>query len=569
MICLSVFETTVLGSIAFFASAISDMERVIQSNYLIYLENFTGANFSLDSKQLIIFLSITVVILVILKNFFQAFVNYWSIRFAALVEGIFGEKILTGILNMPYEWHLSQNSSDLLLVSANWRSFIGRKFIYLLIQLIADMLLIIIMLTTLLIVQPIVSIFIISIIGASNYILFTIVRRKLDVVALQSLNLDQKINQQATKMIHGFKDVKISGKQKVFIDQYRLDLYQLSKIQAYQQVISGIPVWLLELIGFLMISFSICFMLFVMNFSVARVSGTVTLLAVTAWRVLPAFSRILSKISTMRNVIPYIEKIMAYHSEIESNHKNKHHNAETVIGDFSNNIQFKNVSFLYKNSTRYALKNVTLTIQKGSTIGIIGRSGSGKSTFVDILTGLLSPTQGHIYIDNECIDRYDLRIQWMTKLGYVPQTPYIFDGTIAENIAFEIDPKNINKQKVLECCHMAAMDDFINDLPHGLDSNIGERGVRLSGGQRQRVSIARALYQDPEIIIFDEATSALDEKNEKAIQQTISRLRGKQTLLIVAHRLTTVESCDIIYQFNQGKVEKKGLPNEILHSVND
>jgi len=565
MICLSVIETFVLGSIAFFASAISDTDKVLKSEYLAFIWNLFNLDFSINSKQLIIFLSIAVVFLIALKNIFQATVNYWSIRFAALIEGILGKKLLSGILDMPYEWHLTQNSADLILVSANWRVFIGRRFIFSFLQIIADILLVNIMLITLLIVQPLVSLIVIFILGTTSFLLFTSVRRKLDTIALKSRDYDQDINKQATKMIHGFKDVKISGKQNVFMNLYGNDLYNLSKLQGMQQLISGLPTWILETIGFFMISFSICFMLFFLDFSVARVSGTITLLAVTAWRVLPALNRILSKLSGIRNSLPYVEKILSYHKEIESNYRiNPLNNKINTKIDFEQIISLKNVSFTYKDSEQYALKDINLTIKKGSIIGIIGRSGAGKSTFVDIITGLLSPSYGKLLIDETILDNYDLRMAWMTKLGYVPQTPYIFDGTLAENIAFEMDGKNIDKNQVIKCCHMAAMDDFFNNLPLGIDSYIGERGIRLSGGQRQRVSIARALYQEPELIIFDEATSALDTENEKAIQDTIYGLRGKQTMIVVSHRLTTVESCDILYEFDQGIIKNMGTPQEVL-----
>jgi ABC-type bacteriocin/lantibiotic exporter with double-glycine peptidase domain len=214
------------------------------------------------------------------------------------------------------------------------------------------------------------------------------------------------------------------------------------------------------------------------------------------------------------------------------------------------------------------LNQISLSINKGDVIGIIGASGAGKSTFFDIITGLLVPSHGKFLIDELELQTCSQRMAWMTKLGYVPQTPYIFDGTIAENIAFEMDRKNIDTNQVLKCCHMAAMDDFLDDfldeLPLGIESYIGERGVRLSGGQRQRVSIARALYQQPELLIFDEATSALDNTNEKAIQNTIYSLRGKQTMIIVAHRLTTVASCDIIYEFDQGELKRWGRPEDVL-----
>jgi len=568
MICMSLFETIVLGSIAFLASVISDTERVIQSDYLEFVINLLDLEWLSNYSNLITFVSIVVVILVALKNLILAIVNYWSIRYSALIEGILAGKLLSGFLHMPYEWHLAQNSADLILVTANWRSYIGRSFMNNVFQTISDCFLVTIMLTSLFLVQPIVSAIVLSILGTTSIILFTTVRKKLDIVATKARDLEQSIHTQATKMIHGFKDVKISGKQEVFNAQYNKTLFQISKIQGTQLIIKGLPTWLLETIGFFMISFSICYMLFFLDYSIARISGTITLLAVTAWRILPALNRILSQLASMKNVTPYIEKILDYYAEIEANEyinlkSLSLHNDDNVV--FNNHIYLQNLSFAYKNTDKFAINNFSLSIKKGEVIGIIGASGAGKSTFVDIITGLLVPTKGNILIDDLLLNTYDLRVIWMTKLGYVPQTPYIFDGTIAENVAFEIDNKSIDRKHVIKCCRMAAMDDFLHDLPLGVNSQIGERGVRLSGGQRQRVSIARALYQKPELLIFDEATSALDHKNEKAIQDTIYSLRGKQTMIIVAHRLTTVESCDIIYEFDNGELKRWGNPKKILN----
>jgi ABC-type bacteriocin/lantibiotic exporter with double-glycine peptidase domain len=563
---MSIGETIVLGSIAFFASVISDTERVLQSDYISFLNNVFDSQWLSDSSNLIICISIVVVLLVSSKNGFQALVNYWSIRYSSIVEGIFAGKLLSGFVQMPYEWHLSQNSSDLILVTANWRGYIGRSFIYSVLQTIADSLMVTIMLISLFVVQPIISLIVISILGTTSFVLFTTVRRKLDRVALKALDFEQSLNKQATKMIHGFKDVIISGKQEIFNTKYAQTLFQVSKIQGTQRLISSLPTWLLEAMGFFMISFSICYMLIFLDYSVARVSGTITLLAVTAWRVLPAMNRILSQLTSIRNVIPYVEKILNYYELVEENESMNQASWEPSTTDieFKQVIHFQKISFAYKNSQKSALNLISLSIKKGDVIGIIGASGAGKSTFVDIITGLLVPSQGKFLIDNIELKTYSQRMKWMTKLGYVPQTPYIFDGTISENIAFEIEQKNIDTNHVLKCCHMAAMDDFLNELPLGIDSYIGERGVRLSGGQRQRVSIARALYQQPELLIFDEATSALDNTNEKAIQKTIYSLRGKQTMIIVAHRLTTVESCDMIYEFDQGELKRWGRPEDVL-----
>jgi len=566
-LCMSVGETIVLGGIAFFASLISDTEKVLNNEKLLYIIDLIDYEPLADPKNLIICVSILVVFLVASKNITKAIVGYLSIRFSTIVEGLFAKELLSGFLQMHYEWHLSQNSADLILVTANWRNYIGRQFVSSVLLLSSDGSMVVIMLITLIVVQPLVSIIVISILGTTSFLLLTSVRRKLDRVALEKRNYDQTINEQSTKMIHGFKDVKISGKKDMFLNQYNKSLLHISWIEGTQRVIAGLPTWLLETMGFFMISFSICFMLFFLGHSVAMVSGTITLLAVTAWRVLPALNRILGQITKLRNIAPYVEKMLGYYSEIQLNQQrnmenNAYNTSKSIV--FKAQIHLKDISFTYHNANQFALKNIHMTIKKGSIIGIIGHSGAGKSTLVDILSGMLHPTYGKVFVDDIELNSEALRQLWTTKLGYVPQTPYIFDGTVAENIAFEIDQKRIDKNRVLQCCQMAAMNDFLNDLPSGINSYIGERGVRLSGGQRQRISIARTLYQEPELIIFDEATSSLDNMNEKIIQNTIYSLRGKQTVVIIAHRLTTVESCDIIFELEKGTLKNMGTPQEIL-----
>ena len=196
-------------------------------------------------------------------------------------------------------------------------------------------------------------------------------------------------------------------------------------------------------------------------------------------------------------------------------------------------------------------------------MGIVGRSGAGKSTLVNLILGLLSPSSGRILIDDIPLDT-QVRPAWMSKVGYVPQSPYICAGTLAENIAFGYSGEEINEQQVKTCCHMAAIDEFLPQLPHGINTQIGERGVKLSGGQKQRVAIARALYHNPSMLIFDEATSSLDSKNERAIQETITNLKVQRTLIIIAHRLSTVKDCDLVIWLEDGMLCKAGNSVEIL-----
>ena len=302
-------------------------------------------------------------------------------------------------------------------------------------------------------------------------------------------------------------------------------------------------------------------MFFYFGDSSVKITGTIALLAVASWRILPAMSRILNSTNAIRQSLPYAHSVLKYLQEIAHLSETTDNQINTVR--FHTEFKVENISFTYHGANRKALDNISLTIPRGRTFGIIGTSGAGKSTLVDIIIGILQPSSGRLLLDGQELSTSNLKA-WQALIGYVPQTPYIAPASLAENVAIGIKTEEINHDKVLQCCRMAAMEDFLHQLPDGLDSFIGERGVKLSGGQRQRVAIARALYHDPEVIIFDEATSALDSKNEESIQQTIYSLKNKMTLIIIAHRLSTVEDCDEIIWLENGTIKMTGPPKFII-----
>ena len=561
---VALLETVALGAIAFFASAVSAPEAVLNSKYIVTIREIFKIDFLNTTAGLIITLSVIVVLLVTIKNSFQALVTYWVSYFSALLEVFWGEKLLNGFLHLPYKWHLTRNTADLVL-AVQWRLYLGRNFITPCLQILNDTLIVSFMLIALLIVQPLISLLVIVVLGGTGFLIFTYVRHKLDKVATLCTIYDQSINKQVTKAIHGIKDVKISAQESAFLNNFKQEAYPYAKIFGLQQFLSRTPALALEATGFMMLTVSICLMLFWLEASPVVVTGTIALLAVTAWRVLPAITRILASITMIRNALPYIKTELDYLEIIDR------HAADYSPGtpekqeqvSFEKNITFTEVCFGYQNKAVEVIKNANFTIKKGQTVGIIGPSGAGKSTLVDILIGLLPPTGGQVLIDGKNLNT-GLRAAWIQKVGYVPQSPYIYDGTLAENVAFGYQDDKIDRNRVLAVCNMAAMQDFMGDLPNGIDTEIGERGVRLSGGQRQRVAVARALYLNPQVMIFDEATSSLDTKSEKAIQDTIYSLKGKQTLIIIAHRLSTVKECDFLIWIEKGSIKMIGSPQAVL-----
>jgi ABC-type multidrug transport system fused ATPase/permease subunit len=561
----ALLETAALGSVAFFASAVTDPDVVLSSRYVAYIKQLTNADFLNTSKGLILVASFLVIILITCKNSVKAIVTYWITRFGAGIEAYFGEIILNGVLTLPYQWHLTRNTAD-LVTAVNWRIYLGRSFFEPCLKIFNNVLMVAIMLTALFVIQPVVSVIIFMVLGSTAYFIYTVIKRQLDRISTKARDYQLAINKEITMAIHGIKDVKISQKENIFVLKFIKKVVPLAKILGIQNFYSASPVLILETIGFVMLCLAICIMLLWGKTSTAYATGTMALLAVTAWKALPAVNQILGSITTARNALPYISNEINYFTLIEADKTIKQNTTKQPL-DFSETIKFNNVGFSYQDNTREVIHGLSFDIEKGQTIGIIGTSGAGKSTLVDLLIGLIAPVKGTIQIDDQELTS-ELLFKWLKITGYVSQSPYIYDGTLAENVAFGMNQADIDREQVRKCCTMASMDDFIHDLPDNIDSSIGERGIKLSGGQQQRVAIARALYSKPEVLIFDEATSSLDTKSEKAIQKTIYSFKGRQTLIIIAHRLTTVEDCDKVIWLEKGIIKMMGKPEEVLGIYN-
>ncbi len=565
MIFCAGFETVTLGAIAFYASTINDPGAILESTYMKRIQDITGFTFINDVSGLIIILSVVVIILVLMKNLMLTMLKYVVAKYTLMISRHFGELILNGFLRMPYEWHLTQNSADLVL-AVQWSSFFG-AYSQLVLNIISDAFLVTLMISAIITLEPLPSLIVLVFLGGTSVIIFFNVRKLIDKSAFRCASSEEAMNRYATRSLHGIKDVKIFGKEIPFLKAFSDEMKTFIRMSAIRDAIIGIPAYLLESVGFLAITSSVCIMIFLTNKSSLNIMGTITLLVVAAWRILPAVKRMLGSINVMRSYLPYLGKEFKYIDEFEG--QLQEYQLKTFLERsaglgkvFKENICLKEVYFSYNGSLSFALQDIGLTIRKATTVGIIGASGGGKSTLVDILIGILAPTKGNVILDGKEMDKSSLA-EWIDAVGYVPQTPYIFDGTLAQNVAFGLRDNEIEREKVIECCQMAAI-DYLEDLYNGIDSLIGERGVRLSGGQRQRVAIARALYKSPETIIFDEATSSLDTKSEKEIQKTIYSLKRNHTLIIVAHRLSTVEDCDYIVWMEKGKVNKVGNSKDIL-----
>lgn len=368
-------------------------------------------------------------------------------------------------------------------------------------------------------------------------------------------------NKWLLQSLNGIKSIKVSNKEEYFERNYKIHARQNSKMMAKYQTLSSLPRLFIE-------AFTVAGVLLIMLVLVLCGSDLENLVPqlsafiVAAIRLLPSVNRM----STSINQVPFYEGgVDAIINVLKDGNfaqkKNsvkdevKHESSALSDVSFNGEIEFEKISFHYPQSDKAVLENAEFKIAVGQSVGIIGPSGSGKTTTVDIMLGLLEPTFGKVVVDGTDIN--ENLPGWLSHLAYIPQSIFLMDDTIRANVAFGIDPKDVSDEKVIEALKEAQLGDWIKELPDGVDTTVGEQGVRLSGGQRQRIGIARALYNNPDILFFDEATSALDNETESAIMDSINHLKGRKTLVIIAHRLSTIENCDVVYRVENGKIKQE------------
>ena len=352
------------------------------------------------------------------------------------------------------------------------------------------------------------------------------------------------------------KDIKILQKEQFFINKYYDSSVKYTSAQKHFRFFEQFPRLLIETFVVSVILSVIIFLLY-KGIDASTIIVQMAVFAMAAFRLMPSMNRIQMALSAAMYYTPSLNVVYRDLKNLKvSGFLNSNLEGDKVL-DMEKDICVNNISYKYPNTEKYIFKNVSFNIRKGRSIGFVGPTGAGKTTIVDVILGLLNPTEGSITIDG--IDVHKNKTSWFSKIGYVPQFIYLTDDTIKNNILF-YDDENVDEKKLATVIEQAQLKEFIDSLPNGLETIVGERGIRLSGGQRQRIGIARALYKKPEILVLDEATSALDNDTEKAVMQAIEHLYGKITMLVIAHRLTTIEKCDEIYEIKNSIFSKvKGL----------
>jgi ABC-type multidrug transport system fused ATPase/permease subunit len=538
-----VFEVFGLGILIPVLSILLNPE-MIESNLAISNVREVFSNFS---NQQFLFITLGfIVILYFFKSLFLVFLTHKQNRFLSNTIASISNRLFFNYMNQPYKFHLNRNASD-LIKNIQVEIYYFQTFLLSLITIFIEGGFVISVLATLIYIEPIGAISIGVFYGFLSIIFLQFTKKKLNAWGSLRESLDAQVSKVSLEGLGGIKDILILGKTGFFIEEYSKKNYLKARVNANQGTVSQIPRFYLELISIVgLVSFIILLLLQGKDQTIL-----VTILGVfvaATFRMIPSLNRIIAAMQSMKYLMPSVDTIF---NEIKNNigREVNYNSSEKYI--FKNHIEFKNITFGFAEE-QSVLDNINLKINKGQTIGFIGESGSGKSTLVDMIIGLHEPISGEILIDG--INDFQISQSWRNNIGYVSQTIYLIDDSILKNIALGIPENEINFNKVNEVLKQVQLEKFINNLELGVKTKVGERGVQLSGGQRQRIGIARALYHNPNILILDEATSALDSETEKGVMESIKNLKGDKTIIMIAHRISTLVDCDEIY-----KIQNKGI----------
>lgn len=547
-------ETASASLILPLVSAILDEEKFAENRYVMQIRELLGIEsirtFTLCMLGFIIAIYIFKAVFLILQTYLLA-------RFANKNRARCTTNLLWQFLHRPYEYYLYAETSDII------RTIYGDmdNIFNLLLQCMnfaSELVVSLCLGVFLLITDWKMCLLMVLLLGVLTLINVKVIKKHLNIAGEGSRITQAGMYKWILQGASGIKDVKVLRKEYYFTDRYSDSAEGYADNQIKYNVLTNLPRLLIEAVAILGILIYVMISM-LMGVNIASLMTTIAAFAVAAMRLLPSVNRLntyIANIAYFEPALDFIYENVNTKGLSEENVLITHNPKEEYVPalSFKDTIELNDITFAYPNTDKNIFTHADMTVPIGASVGVVGASGAGKSTIVDIMLGLLKVKSGEILCDG--IDAIEHYPEWLSHIGYIPQTIYMLDDSIRRNIAFGVDDSDIEDDRVWAVLKEAQMMDFVKDLPDGLDAQIGERGVRISGGQRQRLGIARALYHNPQILIFDEATSALDNDTETAIMDAIDSLHGQKTMVIIAHRLRTIENCDIIYEVKDEKIHR-------------
>jgi ATP-binding cassette, subfamily B, bacterial PglK len=549
-----------IASVMPFLALVSNPDS-IQTNQLLRW-TFDTLGFG-DATAFMVFVGLGVLVVLVGSNAMAAFTHLKLLRFSWDMNHLLSVRMLREYLYKPYAFFLDQNTSGLAKNILGEVKQAVNGYLVSGMGLVAQTISAALILGLLIAVNPALALISFAFLGGCYGVMFRIVRRRLSEGGRRRSLADKERFKAANEALRGVKDIKLLGREQPFLKRFTTPSRQYGQLMARQQVIAMIPRYMFETIAFGGMLLIVIYLL-VREQTLVTVLPTLGVYAFASYRLLPKLQGIFGAVSSMRFSASAIEVL---HRDLERAAPSPTIDRDTVGAlAFTRMIELDDVTFAYPNAPRAVFENFNLRVRPNTSVALVGATGSGKTTAIDLLLGLLEPQSGHLKVDGVSVTAANMA-SWQKNLGYVPQEIFLADDTVAANIAFGVPPKSIDREAIERAARQANIHDFIvQDMPHGYDTEIGERGVRLSGGQRQRLGIARALYHDPDILILDEATSALDNVTEESVFGAVNEIGKSKTVVMIAHRLSTVRNCDVIHLLREGVIIAQGSYDELLAS---
>lgn len=534
-----------------FIQVMMEPERIQGEAYLRYFYDLLHFQ---STDHFLIALGALICIVYLLKNTYLTVMQNAMLKFSYTTRMQLATKLLTTYMAEPYTFHLNRNISELQR-SLQYDTMQFMQLINSALQVLAEIAVVICLGVYLVYTSPTISVVILGLIVICVGLFVMISKKYSQKIGAQNEAYNAQLYQWINQSLGGIKEVKVLNREKFFVDSYK-DVYRkLIRGAKNNEMLAAIPKYILETVCIIGMIIAVIGKLLWGRRDMTAFMMQISAFAVAAFRLLPSVGKINAYFNNIMYSLPSLDLIYKDLKEIENFVPEDTVKKDVELWHLESSIKLNEISYAYAGTDKNILENVNLTIHKGETVALIGSSGAGKTTLADVFLGLLIPQNGAILVDGKNI--YENMDSWHHMLGYIPQTIYLSDDTIRNNVAFGIKEEDIDEKAVIEALKKAQLYEFVQTLDQGLETFVGDRGVRLSGGQRQRIGIARALYYDPEVLVLDEATSALDTETETAVMEAIDSLKGHKTMVIIAHRLSTIRNADSIYEVTNGNAIKR------------
>lgn len=559
VILMTIVEIIGVASIIPFMALVGDMTQLEQDTFFAKFYQMSGIN---SESQFVFILGICVLITLFISMIISVFTIWGLSMFANKIGTEIADRLYAHYLNQNWLFHASGSSAQLTKKIATETMRVTGGILVPLMYLNSKVILSLFMSIAIFIYDPKVAAIGLSVFAISYFLLFKVVRNMLNKNGISISEVNEERFRLMNEGFGGIKDVLLMGRESDFINRFNNTGKTLAYSQGTNIALAQAPRYFVELLAFGSMILLILYLLASHNGNLGIILPIISVYAIGTIKLLPAFQQIYSSIAIIKANIPALESIKQdlYNSLPRKEISKK---VEESYLHPKKQISLENVRFTYPNKQEPALDGLSIAIPINSLIGVVGPSGSGKSTLIDILLGLIEPDHGKLKIDNQIVDSKNCR-SWQNIIGFVAQSIFLSEGSIAENIAFGIPNNEIDFKQVENAINLAHLSELVSSLRQGIHTKVGERGVQLSGGQRQRIGIARALYHKAEVLVFDEATSSLDGITEKMIMEAIHEFSGEKTIILIAHRLKTVQKCDNIFFINDGKVADQGTYDELI-----